>query len=254
MNSGKKKILIVDDDANLLAMLGDFLEGEGYDVEKAQSAESALAMLRTLKPNLVVLDMMMPGMGGKGFLDRTARPDGSFKYPVLVLTAKAAMAEYFADKQVDGFLAKPCSPDDLSLEVSRIIFQSGSREKAAPHPLVYLADPVAVRRGNISSAITLDGCSVEAFASGAELVEALVTSPPSAVAMPLDLGDQGADVVVGLVKGMAATASVKVVVYGVGLADVSLDKVVALDSRRCKIVPGDNAKEVSLAVGELLFP
>ena len=65
----KRKILLVDDDASLLATLGDFLESEGYEVAKAASGEKALAMLRISQPELIVLDMSMPGIGGMGVLD-----------------------------------------------------------------------------------------------------------------------------------------------------------------------------------------
>ena len=127
-----KKILLVDDDPGVLEMVGDFLEGEGYEVLRSPSGEDALARLRAgAQPALVILDMMMPGIGGMGVLEKLALPDGSFRFPLLVLTAKASMAEYFADKKVDGFLAKPCAPEDLAAEVNRIVFQGDGAVRPA---------------------------------------------------------------------------------------------------------------------------
>ncbi len=118
----KKNILLIDDDMSLLVTLGDFLSFEGYNVITANSGEQGLEKLKSFIPDVIILDMSMPGMGGIGFLDEISNKVGKPKYPVLVLTAKANMAEYFANVEVDGFIAKPCSPEDLLMEVSRIIF------------------------------------------------------------------------------------------------------------------------------------
>src|SRR5574344_3007005 len=125
METNKRKLMLGDDDPSLLETLGDFLTFEGYDVQCATSGEDALVKMRPFQPDLIILDMSMPGMGGKGFLDRITNPDdGTTLYPVLVLTARAAMAEYFANKNIAGFIAKPCDPPDLLLEVGRILFET----------------------------------------------------------------------------------------------------------------------------------
>jgi CheY-like chemotaxis protein len=81
------------------------------------------------------MDMGMPEWGGTGFLDRVTNPDGTTLVPVLVLTARASMAEYFADKHIAGFIAKPCDPSDRLREVGRILFMTatdGSHASPAP--------------------------------------------------------------------------------------------------------------------------
>lgn len=118
----KRKILIIDDDASLLTTLSDFLSFEGYDIATADSGEEGLARLESLTPDLIILDMSMPGMGGVGFLKAISDARGKPSHPVLVLTARANMAEFFANVDVDGFVAKPCDPNDLLMEVARIIF------------------------------------------------------------------------------------------------------------------------------------
>lgn len=246
--SNKRTILLVDDDINLIDMLGDFLEGEGYEIVKASSGEQALADLRTISPDLIVLDMMMPGIGGMGVLNHLLLPDGTFKYPILVLTAKAVMSEYFADKQVDGFLAKPCDPKDLALEVSRIIFQSADKIPSASTPLLYIADPSAARRKTLANALEKDGFSVTQITSGAELLQETVLSPPNIIVMALELPDQNAAIVVNLLKAMSATSQVEIVVYGIGLPNAQLDHVLALDSRKCLAVSADGEVDVCAAV------
>ena len=121
--STQRKILLIDDDPSLRVTVGQFLRFEKYDVTTAESGEAALEVLKTLRPNLIILDMSMPGMGGIGFL-KSIMKDKKPAYPVLVLTARSQMAEFFADIEVDGFLTKPADPDALLQEVARILFQN----------------------------------------------------------------------------------------------------------------------------------
>lgn len=250
----KRTILLVDDDASLLEMLGDFLESEGYEVVKAESGEKALSTLRSLTPDIIVLDMSMPGIGGIGVLDRIMLPDGRFRYPVLVLTARARMAEYFADKQVDGFIAKPCAPEDLAMEISRIIFQTSGQVNVGEQtedPLVYLADSAVSRRSEMAFALNDAGFKVESFATGAALIEATVLRPPVFVVMSVLLSDQPVSVIVQLLKSMTATADVKNLVYGIGMPGVSVDTVMALESRKCAVVTDNEPESVVKAIRAL---
>jgi len=123
--STQRKILLIDDDPSLRVTVGQFLRFEKYDVTTAESGEAALEVLKTLRPNLIILDMSMPGMGGIGFLQRITGEDKKPRYPVLVLTARSQMAEFFSTVDVDGFMAKPADPDELLQEVARILFQRG---------------------------------------------------------------------------------------------------------------------------------
>lgn len=250
-----KKILFVDDDASLLETVGDFLEGEGYAVSRAESGEKALALLQAgAKPNLIILDMMMPGIGGMGFLEKIARPDGTFPYPLLVLTAKSSMAEFFADKQIDGFLAKPCEPEDLAAEVSRIIFQSACETTpAVAKPAVYIADSSAARRETLAAAMEDAGYAAMGFATAAELIQSAVTAPPAAIAASISLADLKAPELVDLLRGMSATANVKIVIYGIGLPGAPLETVLALNSRKCAATSGDGAYDVVAAVGAAMI-
>jgi DNA-binding response OmpR family regulator len=125
------EVLLVDDDTSLLITLRDFLRFEGYDVVTADSGEKALGRpCGDHDPDLIILDMSMPGMGGIGFSRRSCQ-GGKPRYPVLVLTARANMAEFFANVEVDGFIAKPCDPQDLLMEVTRIIFLRRGEKQAA---------------------------------------------------------------------------------------------------------------------------
>ena len=127
MKDNKHLILAVDDDTDLLATLGDFLRFEGYEVEAVPSAEDGIARLAEIVPDLIILDISMPGMGGIGFLNEKAQMERVAKVPVMVFTALSNMEKFFKDVEVAGFVAKPCDPSALLKEIGRILDASRSR-------------------------------------------------------------------------------------------------------------------------------
>ena len=220
--TAKRKILLVDDDPSLLATVGQFLKFEGYDVTTAASGEAALDSLQTLHPHLIILDMSMPGMGGVGFLQHVTGPDGKPLYPVLVLTARAQMAEFFASTAVDGFIAKPADPDALLAEVGRILFLRGG--EASPglqegggdvvlHKLV-VADQDASAATALQVALEAAGYSVETASSGPVALELALTGRPEAILVRRDLAQLDAPSLVRLIRQMPTLRGIPVVVYG----------------------------------------
>jgi CheY-like chemotaxis protein len=232
METNKRKLLLVDDDPSLLETLGDFLRFEGYQVLGASSGEDALVKMRPFQPDLIILDMGMPGMGGVGFLDRITNPDGSTLVPVLVLTARASMAEYFADKQIAGFIAKPCDPSDLLMEVGRILFMTaGEAHFAAPKAArrLVLAEGDAELRQTLVTEFSRAGFDVQPVSNGPEAVEACVSFKPDAVVMRLELEFMSADAVVAMLKKLPHTKDVQAVVYGMDLPEAHLEHVANLN-------------------------
>jgi two-component system response regulator MprA len=103
------KILVVDDDASVRALLRDVLECEGHDVEVAPDGFAALRAVSAGRPDCVVLDVMMPGLDGHEVLARLRELDGGPSLPVIMLTAAADDANAWRawSGGVDYFLAKP---------------------------------------------------------------------------------------------------------------------------------------------------
>jgi CheY-like chemotaxis protein len=253
--TGKRTILLVDDDTSLLETLRDFLSYEGYEVVTAISGEQALQKLRITPPDIIILDMSMPGMGGVGFLDRITNADGSTQFPVLVLTARAAMASYFADKQIDGFIAKPADPEDLLTEVSRVIFLRGDmiKPEVAPFPAV-LAEGDPDLNKQITAALTQVGCLVTSCLTGPEAVEATISNRPAVVILRLELGEMSASDVCALLRCLPGTRAIPAVVYGVDVPGAQLEHVAALDERTTRFVKDlsvDRIVQTSLSVVRL---
>ncbi len=133
MDEEKKQILVIDDEADLVEMLKFQLESKGYYVVTASDGQQGLEKLKDIKPDLIILDINMPKMGGLEFYNKISTSHGRAKYPVLVLTARANLAKMFKDIQVDGFMPKPFEINDLIDEVERIILKSSGQ-------LIYLVD------------------------------------------------------------------------------------------------------------------
>ncbi len=109
------RILVVDDDASVRALVRDVLELEGYEVDLADDGFSALRRIEAARPDAVVLDVMMPGMDGHAVLSRVRSSDGGSELPVIMLTAAADDEQAWQawSGGVDYFLAKPFDPSEL---------------------------------------------------------------------------------------------------------------------------------------------
>jgi len=253
--TAKRRILLVDDDTSLLETLGDFLSYEGYDVVTATSGEQALQKLTGTPPDIVILDMGMPGMGGVGFLERITNADGSTRFPVLVLTARAAMASFFADKQIDGFISKPCDPADLLTEVSRVIFLRGGEAPRQPEILVpvVLVESDPLLNGTLSAALTQAGCEVKSCFTGPDGVEAAIAIRPAMVVLRLELPGMSADEVCRLLRKLPGTRLTPIIVYGLDMPGVHLEHVAGLDEANVRLVKDLSVARILRAV-QSLFP
>jgi two-component system alkaline phosphatase synthesis response regulator PhoP/two-component system response regulator VicR len=117
-----KKILAVDDEKHIVRLVQVNLERAGYEVVTANDGKEALQKVQEEKPDLVVLDVMMPYMDGFEVLQNLRRNPSTREIPVIMLTAKAQDADVFKGWQsgVDCYLTKPFNPMELLSFVKRI--------------------------------------------------------------------------------------------------------------------------------------
>ncbi|MFC1498996.1 response regulator [Verrucomicrobiota bacterium] len=128
----KGKILIIDDDKTLLGSLKRLLIVSDYEVSTMDDAKKALDLLGKIRPDLIILDMAMPGMSGLSFLKEISDSNGKPEYPILVLTARANMEDFFSNINVDGFLEKPCTTKMLETEIEKILSIRGRNRPKIP--------------------------------------------------------------------------------------------------------------------------
>jgi DNA-binding response OmpR family regulator len=120
------KILLVDDDPTLLRFLGEFLEREGYQVFSAGRGADALPLFYQAHPDLVVLDVMMPGMDG---WEVCARIRELSPVPIILVTAKTAEADKLRGFKlgIDDYVTKPFSLAELGARVQAVLARTAEQ-------------------------------------------------------------------------------------------------------------------------------
>jgi len=111
----KKRILIVDDEADFVKMLRARLQIEGYEVLVAEDGTKGLQTARKERPDLIILDIMMPGMDGHVVCDLLKKSSLTWSIPIIYLTAKTSQADEVLalEKGAKYFLTKPYNPPML---------------------------------------------------------------------------------------------------------------------------------------------
>jgi adenylate cyclase len=102
------RVLVVEDDAGVRGLLQTILEDEGFEIVLAADGEEGLRLARTVDPAVVLIDVMMPGLGGPEVIRRLRRPDGTLPFAVLVLTGAVENVEPLRyELGSDSILEKP---------------------------------------------------------------------------------------------------------------------------------------------------
>ena len=143
------RILVVDDDPEIVSFLKRGLTYEGYTVDTAGDGAQALAKAREAEPDLVILDVMMPGIDG---LEVSKRLRQASKLPILMLTAKGTVADRIKglDSGADDYLVKPFSFDELLARIRALLRRSQPTEGEVLRFMDLSLDPSTreVKRGN----------------------------------------------------------------------------------------------------------
>ncbi|MBK1723250.1 response regulator transcription factor [Thiocystis violacea] len=119
----RKRILIVDDEPNIVISLEFLMMREGHEVRVARDGEAGLAAVKTHKPDLVVLDVMMPKLDGFAVLEAVRADEALAKTRILMLTAKGREAEQKKGLSLgaDAYMPKPFSTRELVDKVKELL-------------------------------------------------------------------------------------------------------------------------------------
>jgi two-component system response regulator MprA len=147
------RILVVEDDGRLAATLERVLEAEGHDVELAEDGMEALRRAREHPPDLVVLDIMLPGLDGIGVCRRLR---ATAQFPILLLTALGGTEERVKglDSGADDYLVKPFAYQELLARVRALLRRAGPADHLRFADLVLEPANRAAWRGSRSIALT----------------------------------------------------------------------------------------------------
>ncbi len=167
------RILAVEDERDIAALVAYHLAREGYRVRTAESGQEALQAMSTERPDLVVLDLMLPGFSGYEVLSEMRRRPELSDVPVIILTARRDEADRIKGLELgaDDYLTKPFSPRELVLRVGAVL----RRAQSAP----VAGSGRTLRGGNIAvdlnaMTVTVDDAPVDLTPTEFRLLVALL--------------------------------------------------------------------------------
>ena len=117
------KILLVDDEPNILVAIEFLLTKEGYQIEKAFDGQQAIEKVESFHPNIIILDVMMPGLDGFEVARRVRHMDGNDDIKIIFLTAKGTTQDKMKGYSTGGeyYLIKPFDNDELVNLVKELV-------------------------------------------------------------------------------------------------------------------------------------
>lgn len=128
----RPRLLLVEDDEEICLLLEEYLEDRGFFVKSVQNGLSAMRKLERERWDVVLLDIMLPGLSGLEVLERFRRTDQT---PVILLTALGEEADRVTglDRGADDYVVKPFSPRELLARIESLMRRSGLRRSARPN-------------------------------------------------------------------------------------------------------------------------
>ena len=127
-----RKILVADDEQQLALAVKIRLQSKGYTVVTASDGQQALALAAQEKPDLIILDVLMPVMDGYSCLRELNSKFGRGKIPVIVLTARDRMKDLFELEGIEDYVIKPIDHEYLLLRIERVFKRRESKASALP--------------------------------------------------------------------------------------------------------------------------
>ncbi|MGB9619802.1 MAG: response regulator [Armatimonadota bacterium] len=171
----RESILIVDDEEDILELLRHHLTGEGYRVLVAETGEDGLALARAKVPDLIVLDLMLPGLDGLDVCRILKRDPETSRIPVLMLTAKSEDADVVAGLELgaDDYVVKPFSPRVLIARVRAALRRSRTDQITADQRLELPG--ISIDPGTFR--VMVDGRQIDLTATEFRILHALARRP-----------------------------------------------------------------------------
>jgi len=127
-----EKVLIIDDDIDTLRLVGLMLQHQGYEITAASSGEQGVAKAESERPDVILLDVMMPDMDGYEVARRLRKDPRTRSTPILMFTAKSQLEDKVTGFEVgaDDYLTKPTSPARLQSHVRQLLEHARERQAA----------------------------------------------------------------------------------------------------------------------------
>jgi len=167
----KKTILVVDDKASVRTLVREYLVEEGFRVVAAENGLNALSVARQEKPDLILLDIMMPEMGGYEFIREYRKEHNT---PIILLTAKLEESDKVLGLELgaDDYVTKPFGMRELLARIRAVLRRA---EQAEPQSTILRASDIVLDKDNHT--VNVSGKDVELTPSEFDLLAILMASP-----------------------------------------------------------------------------
>lgn len=171
----KETVLIVEDERDIMEMIAYNLRREGYQVREATTGESALAAIKAAQPDILLLDLMLPGLDGLEVCRRLKRDAKTEHLPIIMLTAKGDESDVVAGLELgaDDYLTKPFSPKVLGARIKAVLRRKRSAAPSEHEPV--LLGELTIHPGKHE--VTVDGETVHLTQTEFRILHTLARRP-----------------------------------------------------------------------------
>jgi len=217
MNAPKPTLLMIDDDSQLSEMMTEYLEKQGFVVNTARSGEAGLAALEELQPDLIVLDVMLPGIDGFKVLENIRE---KYNLPVIMLTARGEESDRILGlmRGADDYLPKPFNPLELTVRIQAVLKRaSGSRSQAEENEQDLIAGPLLLNLQRCTA--EANGIALTLTAAELRVLEQLMRHPGEvmskakltelALDRPFEAFDRSIDTLISRLRGKFSDAGLR---------------------------------------------
>lgn len=258
----KNKILLVDDETEILALLQEALEEEGYEILTARDGVEGLAAAFKRFPDLILLDMNMPRMSGMEVYHKLYNPvQKKPTFPVLAVTARGDLEGLFRELNVDGFVTKPFKLETIVDHVNVIFEKRYGRKpanapaapverQAAPPPVkpakktheYLIVDEGARTLGKVISYFSNYGYEARFADTALQAIGILMERRVDALLINLNLPDLPGDLLLFKLREMPRTMDIPVILYSSTRVDTETEKRIIEKTRlRVTLLSENNA-------------
>jgi len=208
-----KNVLILEDEKDIAQLYAKRLKDCGYASEIAFDGLEGLEKLKKFSPDLILLDLNMPKMGGLEFYQHICDSKGNPMFPVIVLTGRAELETLFREFHIEGFLVKPFAASRLLSEVEIIFNKQCWKKTDGSAKRVIIVDDEHEPTQKIYSVFSDAGYKTDIATSGISGIEKIMADPPDLAMVKLGLADLSGDMVILRLQQIAKTRKTRTMLY-----------------------------------------
>lgn len=217
---GKEKILIVEDEATTRTLIAVQLEKAGYQVFQAEDGVAGYQLAKTVKPDLIISDILMPQMDGNELMKKLRESEFGKNVLFIVLSARTQMQDYFEMMKADGFISKPFQGEDLLAKVDKVLDRLRKERQTeeeqttlANKKKVLILDNEDEEYKKFEKILIDNKYQVNVSKSLEECLETAISFKPNLVALRFLIGGINGDKMIKTLKEISSIRNVPYVVY-----------------------------------------